>query len=42
MAMEELLDNASHRSRPELPDGIISNQKNPIWVNFGGPGTGKC
>jgi hypothetical protein len=25
-----------------LPDGIFSNQKNPIWVNFGGLGNGKC
>jgi hypothetical protein len=24
-----------------LPDGIFSNQKMPIWVNFGGPWNGK-
>jgi hypothetical protein len=22
---------------PGLPDGLFSNQKIPIWVNFGGP-----
>jgi hypothetical protein len=25
-----------------LPDGLFSNQKFPIWVNFGGPENGKC
>jgi hypothetical protein len=25
-----------------LPDGIFSNQKIPIWVNFGGSCNGKC
>jgi hypothetical protein len=24
-------------SKPGLPDGLFSNQKIPIWVNFGGP-----
>jgi hypothetical protein len=22
---------------PRLPDGLFSNQKNPLWVNFAGP-----
>jgi hypothetical protein len=25
-----------------LPDGIFSNQKIPIWVNFGGSKIGRC
>jgi hypothetical protein len=25
-----------------LPDGLFSNQKSQIWVNFGGPLNGKC
>jgi hypothetical protein len=25
-----------------LPDGTFSNQKIPIWVNFGGSGNGRC
>jgi hypothetical protein len=25
-----------------LPDGLFSNQKVQIWVNFGGPLNGKC
>jgi hypothetical protein len=25
-----------------LPDGLFSNQKIPIWVNFGGSFNGKC
>jgi hypothetical protein len=25
-----------------LPDGLFSNQKSHIWVNFGGPLNGKC
>jgi hypothetical protein len=25
-----------------LPDGIFSNQKNPLWVNFGGSCNGRC
>jgi hypothetical protein len=24
-------------SNAGLPDGLFSNQKIPIWVNFGGP-----
>jgi hypothetical protein len=24
-------------SKPGLPDGLFSNQKIPIWVNFGRP-----
>jgi hypothetical protein len=28
-------------SQPGLPDGIFSNQKIPIWVNFGGAWNGK-
>jgi hypothetical protein len=28
--------------RPGLPDGLFSNQKSQIWVNFGGPLNGKC
>jgi hypothetical protein len=24
-----------------LPDGLFSNQKNTIWLNFGGPWSGK-
>jgi hypothetical protein len=28
--------------RAGLPDGLFSNQKIPIWVNFGGPWNGKC
>jgi hypothetical protein len=28
--------------RPGLPEGLFSNQKIPIWVNFGGPYIGKC
>jgi hypothetical protein len=27
---------------PGLPDGIFSNQKIPIWVNFGGSCYGRC
>jgi hypothetical protein len=27
---------------PGLPDGLFSNQKYQIWVNFGGPLNGKC
>jgi hypothetical protein len=26
---------------PGLPDGLFSNQKIPIWVNFGGSCNGK-
>jgi hypothetical protein len=26
---------------PGLPDGLFSNQKFQIWVNFGGPLNGK-
>jgi hypothetical protein len=29
-------------SRPGLPDGIFSNQKIQIWVNFGGSRNGRC
>jgi hypothetical protein len=25
-----------------LPDGLFSNQKSQIWVNFRGPLNGKC
>jgi hypothetical protein len=25
-----------------LPDGTVSNQKIPIWVNYGGSCNGKC
>jgi hypothetical protein len=25
-----------------LPDGIVSSQKIPIWVNFGGSCNGRC
>jgi hypothetical protein len=25
-----------------LPDGLFSNQKIPVWVNFGGLWIGKC
>jgi hypothetical protein len=25
-----------------LPDGLFSNQKSQIWVNFGGPLNVKC
>jgi hypothetical protein len=25
-----------------LPDGLFSNQKIPIWVNFRGPSIEKC
>jgi hypothetical protein len=25
-----------------LPDGLFSNQKSQIWVNFGGPLNGQC
>jgi hypothetical protein len=28
--------------QPGLPDGIFSNQKSPIWVNFGRPCNGRC
>jgi hypothetical protein len=28
-------------SIPGLPDGLFSNQKIPIWVNFGGSCNGK-
>jgi hypothetical protein len=27
---------------PGLPDGLFSNLKSQIWVNFGGPLNGKC
>jgi hypothetical protein len=29
-------------SEPGLPDGLFSNQKSQIGVNFGGPLNGKC
>jgi hypothetical protein len=29
-------------SDPGLPDGLFSNQKSQIWVNFGVPLNGKC
>jgi hypothetical protein len=32
----------SRRSTPGMPDGLFSNKKIPIWVNFGVPGNGKC
>jgi hypothetical protein len=28
--------------RTGLPDGLFSNQKSQIWVNFGGPLNGQC
>jgi hypothetical protein len=28
--------------RPGLPDGMFSDQKIAIWVNFGGPCNGRC
>jgi hypothetical protein len=34
----QLLLNDVH---PGLPDGLFSNQKSQIWVNFGGPLIGK-
>jgi thioredoxin-like negative regulator of GroEL len=27
---------------PGLPDEILSNKKNPIWVDFWGPWYGTC
>jgi hypothetical protein len=32
----------SHLRQSGLPDGLFSNQKSQIWVNFGGPLNGKC
>jgi hypothetical protein len=34
--------NKWHVRQQGLPDGIVSNQKIPIWVNSGGSCTGKC
>jgi hypothetical protein len=33
---------SSYVMDPELPDGIFSNQKIQIWVNFGGSCNGNC
>jgi hypothetical protein len=30
------------KSQSGLPDGLVSNQKAKIWVNFGGPFNGNC
>jgi hypothetical protein len=32
----------NHMDGPGLPDGLFSNQKSQIWVNFGGSLNGKC
>jgi hypothetical protein len=43
---ERLVRNTSisklHKFQAGLPDGLFSNQKFEIWVNFGGPLHGKC
>jgi hypothetical protein len=37
-----LLNTSAVGSFAGLPDGLFSNQKSQIWVNFGGPWNGKC
>jgi hypothetical protein len=35
------MENCGLLAGPGLPDGIFSNQKSKIWVNFRGPWNGK-